>query len=203
MIDAALLLLRSVTGGFLAGHGAQKLFGSFQGPGLEMTSGFLGQLGLKPPDVWARIAGATELTSGLLTAAGLLNPVGPISALGPLAVATTTVHWGKPIWVTQGGAELPVTDAAVFTAVAMAGPGRYSLDSLLGIRLPRWVAVAAVAGVTGGSIAAHLMRRTEPAQPIEPEVAREEREVELTATAERARDRERRAAEAQAGQGTA
>ncbi len=33
----ATLVLRLVLGGFMAGHGAQKLFGSFGGPGMEGT----------------------------------------------------------------------------------------------------------------------------------------------------------------------
>ena len=37
MLNLALLTLRLTTGGLLAGHGAQKLFGAFGGPGLEGT----------------------------------------------------------------------------------------------------------------------------------------------------------------------
>jgi putative oxidoreductase len=40
--------MRLVLGGLLTGHGAQKLFGSFSGPGLEGTSGFMEMLGLTP-----------------------------------------------------------------------------------------------------------------------------------------------------------
>jgi hypothetical protein len=35
MMDLALLLLRVITGGLLAGHGAQKLFGWFEGHGIQ------------------------------------------------------------------------------------------------------------------------------------------------------------------------
>ncbi|MGI8539857.1 MAG: DoxX family membrane protein, partial [Rubrobacteraceae bacterium] len=48
MIDFALLILRVVIGAIFIAHGAQKLFGSFGGPGLEGTTGFFGQLGIKP-----------------------------------------------------------------------------------------------------------------------------------------------------------
>jgi putative oxidoreductase len=49
------------------------------------------------------------------------------------------VHWGKPIWNTAGGAELPLTNMAAAAALAIAGPGRYSIDRMLGIRLPGWI----------------------------------------------------------------
>jgi putative oxidoreductase len=189
MIDAGLLVLRSVTGGLLAGHGAQKLFGAFEGPGPEGTTGMMGAIGMQPPGLWARVAGASEFVGGTLTALGLGGPVGPVTALGPMTIAATTVHWGKPIWVTRGGAELPVIDAAAFGALALTGPGRLSVDGLLGIRVPRWVGAFAAVGVAGGAVAVHLMRR-QPAQQPQPQEPPgppqyEDREIELTATPER------------------
>jgi len=46
--DLAALVVRLVQGSLLAGHGAQKLFGTFGGHGLEGTSGFMEMLGLRP-----------------------------------------------------------------------------------------------------------------------------------------------------------
>jgi putative oxidoreductase len=169
MIDAALLLLRSVTGGLLAGHGAQKLFGAFEGPGLQGTAGFMKMLRMHPPQLWGTLAGATEFAGGSLTALGFLYPVGPIVSIGPMITATTTAHWGKPIWATRGGAELPVINAAAFGALALTGPGRYSLDALLGIKLPRWVGIATAAGVAGGTAVAMVTRRPEEPQPASAE----------------------------------
>jgi uncharacterized membrane protein YphA (DoxX/SURF4 family) len=62
---------------FMAGHGAQKLFGSFGGPGLEGTSGFMEMLGMRPGRPWAYLAGLSEFGGGVLTALGLLYPMGP------------------------------------------------------------------------------------------------------------------------------
>ena len=130
------LILQVVLGGLLAGHGAQKLFGSFSGPGLKGTSGFMEMLGLKPGRPWAWLAGLSEFAGGVLTLLGFLNPIGPIGVIGSMAMATITAHGGKPIWVIEGGAELPVTNIAAATALVMNGPGKWSLDRALGIRLP-------------------------------------------------------------------
>ena len=151
MGDVGLLILRLTTGGLMAGDGAQKLFGWFGGYGLEGTRGWLKSLGLWPGWLWARAAGVGEFGGGLLTALGLLHPIGPITMLGPMAIATGKVHWGKPIWVTEGGAELPVTNLAVALGLALTGPGRFSLDRALGIRVPAALVALTAAAVAGGT----------------------------------------------------
>jgi len=140
--DTGLLILRLVIGGLLAGHGSQKLFGWFSGPGLKGTAGMVESMGLKPGPPWAAAASASEFGGGVLTATGLLHPLGPIGMIGSMFIATTKVHWGKPIWATKGGAELPVINMAAALALALTGPGRFSLDHLFGIRLPRPLVLA-------------------------------------------------------------
>ncbi|MFN8591782.1 MAG: DoxX family protein [Thermomicrobiales bacterium] len=152
--DVGILALRLAVGGLLAGHGAQKLFGSFGGPGLEGTSGWLESMGYRPGKEWALLAGLSEFGGGALTALGLLHPLGPIATLGAMAVATLDVHGGKPVWATQGGAELPITNMAAALALAMAGPGTLSLDGALGIEVPKPVAALGLLGVVAGVVVA-------------------------------------------------
>jgi putative oxidoreductase len=209
MMDAPLLLLRGVTGGLLAGHGAQKVFGAFEGPGREGTRGMMQKLRMRPPEIWGHAAGLSELAGGALTALGALNPVGPLVAMAPMLMATTTAHAGKPIWINKGGPELPVVNMACFGVVALVGPGRWSVDGLLDIRVPRWIVALTAAGVIGGTAAALAMRgaaepEAQPEQPLaeQPQAERaeaataaaesNEREVELVAgRAETARRRRR------------
>ncbi len=137
LTDFGLLILRLVVGGLLGGHGSQKLFGWFGGYGIDGTAGFLESMGLKPGRFWAAGASASEFGGGALTALGFLHPLGPIATLAAMIMATAKAHWGKPIWGTEGGAELPVTNMAAALALVFTGAGRFSLDSLFGIRLPR------------------------------------------------------------------
>jgi putative oxidoreductase len=157
MTDLALLLLRVVTGGLLMGHGAQKLFGSFGGYGLGGTAQWLESLGLKPGALWASGAGLGELVGGLLTLLGLGGPIGSILTTSSMKMATFKAHSGKPIWNTAGGAELPMVNIAVGTALMMTGPGRYSLDRLFGIKVPRWVTVLLTLGASVTVVVGLLM----------------------------------------------
>lgn len=150
MVDTALLLLRGTLGGFMMGHGGQKLFGWFGGGGMKGTEGFMEALKLRPNKAWAMAAGWSEFGGGLLTTLGLLGPIGPISTISSMATATRFAHWGKPIWVTTGGAELPVTNMSIASALMLTGPGKISLDEALDIHMPRWMAIPGVALAIGG-----------------------------------------------------
>ena len=144
--DIGLLALRVTTGALLAGHGAQKLFGAFNGPGVEGMGGHLESMGLKPGKGWATLAGLGEFGGGVLTALGLATPLGLLGVAGSMAMAIDKVHpLTKPIWVTEGGAELPLTNLAIVAALELSGPGKYSLDSAFGLRIPRWVTLSGLA----------------------------------------------------------
>ena len=110
--DIGLLILRLVVGLILAGHGAQKLFGWFGGPGLQGTTGWLRQLGLRPAPFWAFMAGLSEFGGGLLLALGLLNPLGSLGIIGAMLMAIILVHWSKGLWNANGGSESPLTNLA-------------------------------------------------------------------------------------------
>lgn len=153
LAGVALLILRLVTGFLLMGHGSQKLFGWFGGPGVTRTAGWLESLGLRPGRPWALLGGFAEFCGGILLAAGFLNPIGPILVVAAMLTAWTQVHRGKPIWVTSGGAELPLTNLAIALAIWLAGPGAYSLDAALGLHVPSLasaiIAALAFIGVVG------------------------------------------------------
>jgi putative oxidoreductase len=164
MRDIARLIPRLVVGGLMAGHGAQKLFGWFGGPGLQGAGGWLESLGLRPGQRWAVAAGGSEFGGGVLTALGFLHPLGPIGILASMLMAAVKAHGGKPIWVTEGGAELPVTNMAIAAALALVAPGRISLDCAFGIRLPGWMIALAVAAAAAG-VGAGLKAEPSPPEP--------------------------------------
>jgi putative oxidoreductase len=161
-MDVALLVLRVVVGLLLVGHGTQKLFGWFGGPGLAGFGGGLGKMGFRPAGFWALAAGLAETVGGLLFALGLLSPLGSLGIIASMLVATFSVHWRKGLFVMTGGPELPLINIAAAVAVAIAGPGRYSVDSALGISLPEPVTGAIFSVLTLlGVVIAFASRRSE------------------------------------------
>ena len=146
-------VLRLVIGLLFFGHGMQKLAGWFGGGGIEGTGAGFEGMGLKPGRQNAIAAGASEAAGGVLLAAGLATPVGAAMISGAMASAVYHVHASNGPWVTQGGWEYNVVLMAAVFAVTATGPGPYSLDHALGVRMagPGVAAAELAAGVLGAA----------------------------------------------------
>jgi putative oxidoreductase len=145
------LLLRATIGGYFFGHGMQKLTGWFGGHGPDGTGEFFEQVGLKPGRESALLAGAAEAGGGSLLALGLFTPAAASMLAGVMTNAIRHVHRANGLWATDGGVEYPVVILAALAALAEDGPGRYSLDEALGIRIrgPVVTVLAMGAGAAG------------------------------------------------------
>jgi putative oxidoreductase len=170
--DWALLILRVVVGLTLAGHGSQKLFGWWGGSAMNGWTQVVQKLRIRPAKPWAWVAALSEFGGGLLLALGLLSPLGSLAITGAMLVAIATVHWPKGFWVTRGGYEFNLTLIASAAAIAIAGPGAYSIDRALGIHLPEplTLLVGTVALVAGVAITLGT-RAPQPAAQVKPETA--------------------------------
>jgi putative oxidoreductase len=180
-VDIGLLVLRLVVGALLAGHGAQKLFGSFGGHGLAGTGAFFESVGFRPGRPMAVLAGVSELGAGLLLAAGLLNPLAAAAIVGTLLVASS-LHWAQGLWAQGGGYELPLVYAVVAGSLAFTGPGAYSLDAAFGLDALAGTGVGVLA-VTLGLLSglAVIVRARRAAQLTAAAAPREERALDEVA----------------------
>jgi putative oxidoreductase len=148
----------------MAAHGAQKLFGWFGGYGLAGVGGFFETLGFRPGRTFALVAGLAEVAGGLLVALGLLGPIGPALVVSVMIVAAITAHWPNGVFATENGIEVPLLYGVVMAALALTGPGAYSLDSVFGLTalwtpVVTW-AVLAIGAV--GGLANVAIRRQAP-----------------------------------------
>jgi putative oxidoreductase len=160
-----LLILRVVVGALLVGHGVQKLFSWFGGPGLEGATGFIRSLGYRNARVAALAAGLTETASGVLLAFGFLTPLAVAGIIGIMVNAAATVHRHNGLWNAKGGIELPLVYAVIATSLGFTGAGAFSLDRVLGLHLAGAAyGVGAVAlGLAAAMVA--LAMRTSAGEP--------------------------------------
>lgn len=110
-------------------HGGQKLFGLFDGPGINGFAGWLGSMHVPAPQVSAVLAGLAEFGGGLLVAAGLFTRPAALVFAVNLGVAIALVHTGA-FDNANKGLEFPMTLAVALLAIALVGPGSISIDSV-------------------------------------------------------------------------
>ncbi|MEA2415581.1 MAG: putative oxidoreductase [Thermoanaerobaculia bacterium] len=151
-MDQGLLIARLVIGLLMAAHGSQKAFGWLGGYGLQATGGFLEALGFRPGRLFAAAAAYGEVVSGLLIVLGLLGPIGPALMLSVMIVAAVTVHWKHGLFMTSNGIELPLLYATAAITLALTGPGRISLDAILGLQWLSTPLLASAALIAGAAI---------------------------------------------------
>ncbi|MEV5439543.1 DoxX family membrane protein [Streptomyces sp. NPDC052682] len=149
--DLGLLLLRLGTGGVLAAHGAQKLFGWFGGGGIAGTGHFMESVGYAPGKASAAAAGLAEAGGGTLLALGLATPAAGAAAAGAMAGAAA-VHTPAGFFNQSGGYEYAASLGLAALGLAVAGPGRLSLDHALAHRFDRgWMVPTALAATAAGT----------------------------------------------------
>lgn len=118
----ALALLRIVTGLLFLEHATMKFF-HFPAP---LMPGPL-------PSIFVA-AGVIEITTSTLITLGLFTRAAALIASGEMAVAYFMIHLPQSFWPTLNKGEPAILFCFIFLYLAFAGPGAWSLDSILGRR---------------------------------------------------------------------
>ena len=144
-INLALLILRVTAGVVMLAHGINHIYG---GGKIAGTAGWFQSLGMRPGKVHDWLASLTEVAGGIALVLGLLTPLGGAAVVGVMLVAWITNHRGNGFFIFRPGEgwEYVMTLTLVGFAIAVVGPGEWSLDEALDIRTD-------LAGTTGLLIA--------------------------------------------------
>jgi putative oxidoreductase len=125
------LVLRLPAGIIFAAHGAQKLFGSFGGYGLEGTGQWMASIGLEPGYWMALAAGSAEFFGGIALLLGLLTRPAALVLAITMLVAIITAHLPNGLFMSNNGYEFGLALLTITAALALNGGGKLSLDRKL------------------------------------------------------------------------
>jgi putative oxidoreductase len=128
--DLGLLLIRAATGVTFAAHGAQKVFSYGVA---EVAKGFAG-MGLPMAGVLAPMVAFGELLGGVALLAGFLTRIAGAGLTVIMLGAILHVHLKNGFFAGNGGIEFPLVLGAAAAGIALAGPGRVSVDGWRGAR---------------------------------------------------------------------
>ncbi|MCV7279749.1 DoxX family protein [Mycolicibacterium flavescens] len=156
-LDLGLLLLRVAIGVLFIGHGLQKAFGLWGGPGLNGWETELSDMGFRYADILTYVATGGQIAAGVLLILGLFTPVAAAGALaylvtGVLAQAMVAHEEARLSDFLTDGHEYQVFLACAVAVLVLTGPGRYGFDAGRGWARRPFVGsfVALVLGVGAG-----------------------------------------------------
>ena len=128
--NAALLILRVAAGAVLFAHGLKHLRNR------EKTMRWTAGMGFRSPGIQWFFMAFAEIGVGFSLALGLLTSAGAAGLISLMVVAFWTVHRHAGFWITarpDEGWEYAFVLTAVAWALALIGPGEWSLDNAIGI----------------------------------------------------------------------
>ena len=123
--------LRLAMGAVFIGHGAQKVLGSFGGPGFNaFTGGQTPFTFMRPTWFWLGAAAFSEFIGGILVLLGLFTRIGAFFIACTMLTAVAGVHFPAGFFMPRGF-EYPFTLLAIAIALLISGGGALSADRAL------------------------------------------------------------------------
>ncbi len=164
-ISTALAILRVGLGVVFLAHGIKHARGRVK------TSNWFGSIGFRRPDLQWLLSTATEIGAGVLLVVGFLTGPAAAGVIGVMTVAYWTVHRSAGFFITAfmkdgvdvEGYEYVATLGLIAIALAVAGPGEFSIDyaiDLSGVTLAEYFDGRAGVGLAlaGVAVAALQLR---------------------------------------------
>ena len=121
--------IRLALAAVMIAHGAQKVLGSFSGPGFNAFIGGNTPFGfMRPAWLWLAAAALSELVGGILIGLGFLTRVAAFFIACTMLTAVAGVHWNGGFFASNRGYEYPLSLLAMAIALLIAGGGQASID---------------------------------------------------------------------------
>ena len=125
-LDLELLIMRLACSLPFLYHGSAILFGAFGGPGPQGFAAFM-----KMPVIIGYLVGLAQFAGGIAILTGALLRVGAVSVIIVMLGAIFLVHLPHGYDIGRGGLEYALTEMLLALGLLLAGPGQYSLASVL------------------------------------------------------------------------
>jgi putative oxidoreductase len=131
--DVGLLVVRLTLAYIFIYHGARRLFGWFDGPGLDRSADYFAHTAhLHPGTFFAVMGGLVEFGGGIALALGLFSRLAGAAIFGDMMMAIITVTHADGFNSTAGaGWELNLALGVLALVPAFFGSGRFSIDALI------------------------------------------------------------------------
>ena len=125
------LPIRLGLGGIMFAHGAQKVLGSFGGPGFKAVINIPNTpfSFMRPAWLWWGAAALSEFVGGILIVLGLFTRLGAFLVACTMLTAIFGVHW--PAFFAPNGIEYPLALLAMSFSLLISGGGMASVDLAL------------------------------------------------------------------------
>lgn len=107
-------------------HGCAILFGAFGGPGPQNFAAFM-----KMPVIVGYLVGLAQVAGGVAILIGALLRVGALCVIIVMLGAIFLVHLPNGYDIGHGGLEYALTQMLLALGLLLAGPGKFSLASIL------------------------------------------------------------------------
>ncbi len=118
-VDVSLLIVRVIVGVIFVAHGAQKLFGAFDGPGLAGVVAMMGPIGY--------LVTVGEFFGGLGLIVGFLCRFSAASLIVIMIGAVVMVHGAHGFFLSNHGFEYNLALIGLLLPILIAGPGRFAV----------------------------------------------------------------------------
>ena len=130
LLNLSMFILRIIIGVIFAAHGAQKLFGMFNGIGIEGTIKIIEGLGWGNPYLFAVAWGCIEFIGGIFLIFGILARWSAVGIVLTMIIRLWKINLAYGFFIQEGGIEYNLLVIGACVPLILLGGGSWSVWDL-------------------------------------------------------------------------